>query len=103
MTGLVDLMRVVLGINLVLLASLGYVWANNAWKFRSKHTIGLFVFALLLFADNGLSFYFFVFHDVLTGWITNPTLVPPIAQYAMLSVRVLELCGLLFLTWVTWD
>lgn len=101
--GLIDLMRVVLGINILLLISLGYVWANNARKFRSKHTIGLFVFAALLFLENGLAFYLFVFHDVLSAWVSNPNVVPPPAQYAMLSIRVLEFCGLAFLTWITWD
>jgi hypothetical protein len=101
--GLIDLMRVVLGLNILLLISLGYVWANNAWRFRSKHTIGLFVFAVLLLLENGLAFYLFVFHPVLSAWVTNSTLVPPIAQYAMLSIRILEFLGLLFLTWITWD
>jgi hypothetical protein len=101
--GLIDLMRVILGINIILLISLGYVWGTNAWRFRSKHTMGLFVFSILLLAENALAFYLFVFHNVLSVWISNPTAVPPPAQYAMLSIRVLEFCGLVFLTWVTWD
>jgi hypothetical protein len=101
--GLIDLMRVILGINIILLISLGYVWGANAWRFRSKHTMGLFVFSILLLAENALAFYLFVFHNVLSGWISNPAFVPLIAQYAMLSIRALEFCGLVFLTWVTWD
>lgn len=103
MMGLVDLMRVVLGVNLVLLASLGYIWANNALRFRSKHTIGLFAFAVLLFAENALALYFFVFDPTLRAWIDNATLVPQPAQFALVSIRILELCGLALLTWVTWD
>lgn len=101
--GLIDIMRVVLAINIILLFSLVYVWAKNAWMFRSKHTMGMFMFAALLLAENGLAFYLFVFHTVLSAWIANPGFVPPIAQYAMLSIRILELLGLLFLTWITWD
>ena len=101
--GLIDLMRIVLGVNIILLIGLGYVWGRNVLRFRSKHTTGLFVFSILLLAENALAFYLFVFHTVLSGWISNPALVPPIAQYAMLSIRVLEFCGLVFLSWVTWD
>lgn len=101
--GMIDLMRIVLGINIILLIGLGYVWGRNVWRFRSKHTMGLFVFSILLLAENALAFYLFVFHDVLSGWIANPAYVPPIAQNAMLAIRVLEFCGLVFLSWVTWD
>jgi hypothetical protein len=101
--GLIDLMRVILGINIILLISLGYVWGTNAWRFRSKHTMGLFVFSILLLAENALAFYLFVFDPTLSHWVETTAFVPRPAQITMLSIRVLEFCGLVFLTWVTWD
>lgn len=100
---LVDLIRVLAVLNLLLLVGLTYVWGRNWWDLRSKHALGLTLFALFLLGENGLAIYFFVMHDTLTAWINNPELVPTIAQYAMLSLRVLEFAGLVFLSWVTWD
>lgn len=103
MTLLVDLIRVLAVLNFLLLLGLGYVWGRNWWDLRSKHALGLVLFALFLLGENLLTIYYFVFDQTLTGWITNPELVPPIAQSAMLSLRLLEFVGLVFLSWVTWD
>jgi hypothetical protein len=103
MAVLIDAMRAFSALNVLLLLGLGYVWGRNFLQFRSKHTLGLLVFAVLLFAENALAIYFFVFHDTLTFWVTNPQLVPPPAQQAMLALRVFEFGGIAFLTWVTWD
>lgn len=101
--GLIDLMRIVLGVNIVLLVGLGYVWGRNVWRFRSKHTMGLFVFSILLLAENALAFYLFVFDPTLSHWVETASFVPRPAQITMLAIRVLEFCGLVFLSWVTWD
>jgi hypothetical protein len=103
MAVLIDAMRAFSALNVLLLCGLGYVWGRNFLQFRSKHTLGLLVFSLLLLAENALAIYFFVFHQTLTPWVTDPQLVPPIAQGAMLALRVFEFGGIAFLTWVTWD
>lgn len=103
MAVLIDAMRAFSALNVALLLGLGYVWGRNFLQFRSKHTLGLLVFAVLLLAENALAIYFFVFHQTLTLWVTNPELVPPIAQEAMLALRIFEFGGIAFLTWVTWD
>lgn len=103
MTLLVDLIRVLAVLNFLLLLGLAYVWGRNWWDLRSKHALGLMLFALFLLGENLLTLYFFVVHETLTGWITNPDLVPQIAQMAMVSLRLLEFAGLVFLSWVTWD
>jgi hypothetical protein len=103
MSGLIDVMRVVVGLNLIMLVGLGYVWAGNLRTFRSKHALGLFAFAVLLFVENALAFYYFMFDPTLAAWITNPSMVPTPAQVALTSLRLLEFAGLLFLTWITWD
>lgn len=103
MAVLIDAMRAFSALNVVFLLALCYVWGRNFRRFRSKHTLGLLVFAVLLLAENALAIYFFVFHDQLTAWVTNPQLVPLPAQQAMLALRVFEFAGIAFLTWVTWD
>ncbi len=103
MAVLIDAMHVFSVLNVLLLIGLGYVWGRNFLQFRSKHTLGLLVFAVLLGFENALAIYFFVFQPTLTAWINTASLVPPIAQQAMLALRILEFVGIAFLTWVTWD
>jgi hypothetical protein len=103
MSGLIDLMRVLLGANLLLLAVLGYVWGRNYLQFRSKHTLGLGLFALFLFGENAMGFYLFVLDPTLSAWVADPQAVPRPAQLTMVGLRALEFLGLLFLTWTTWD
>lgn len=100
---LVDVVRVTIVLNVVLLLGLSYVWGRNYLALRSKHTLGLLLFAVFLLGENALAAYYFILDPTLTGWITNPELVPPVAQGAMATLRVLELAGIAFLTWVTWD
>ena len=96
----VDVARVAIAVNLLLLATLLVVWGRNYREFRSKHTFGLLLFAVFLFLENGLAFYFYMLHPVLHVWVSE---VPSTAQLAMTALRVAELGGLLFLTWATWD
>ena len=103
MVVLIDAMRVLSALNVALLVGLGYVWGRNFYQFRSKHTLGLLVFAVLLLAENALSIYLFVFYDATTVWVTSAQFVPPIAQKSMLALLALEFAGIAFLTWVTWD
>lgn len=103
MAVLIDTMRVFSVLNVLLLLGLGYVWGRNYLRFRSKHTLGLLIFAVLLLAENALAVYLFVFDPTLAAWVTNAQAVPPPAQKAMLALRILEFGGVAFLTWVTWD
>lgn len=86
--------------NLVLLASLCYVWGQNARTFGSKHSLGLLVFGLVLFGENALALYFFSIHPVTHTWLSSAA---AIAQEGMMALRVLEFGALAFLGWVTWD
>ncbi|WP_435194529.1 hypothetical protein [Natronomonas sp. EA1] len=100
---LVDLFRVFTVLNLLLLAGLGYVWARNWLQLRSKHTLGLLLFVVFLAGENLLAAYFFMIDPTLSTWIVTAEQVPPVAQGAMTTLRVLEFAGLAFLTWVTYD
>ncbi len=97
----IDVARISTALNVVLLLGLSYVWLDNYRQFRSKHTLGLSVFAILLLCQNALAVYIYSWNETLSHWFS--TAVPPIAWKAMLALHVLELVALLFLTWVTWD
>jgi len=99
----VDVVRAFIILNVLLLLGLAYVWGRNYVQLRSKHSLGLLLFAVLLLGENALAGYFFIVDPTLTAWITNPEQVPPVAQQAMMSLRVLEFGGLVFLSWITWD
>ncbi|PSP22353.1 hypothetical protein BRC61_04905 [Halobacteriales archaeon QH_10_65_19] len=96
-----DIARVAAGINVILLAVLLTVWGRNYLEFRSKHTLGLSIFALFLFAENALSLYVYIVDPTLSAWFSSE--VPDIAWRAIMALHVLETAGLAFLTWVTWD
>lgn len=93
--------RISAAVNVLLLLGLGYVWARNYLQFRSKHTLGLFVFSALLLAENGCALYYYLVDPTLSAWFA--TAVPGIAWRAMMLLHVLETVALLFLAWVTWD
>lgn len=96
----VDVLRAATVLNVVLLAALTVIWARNYRQFRSKHTLGLSVFALLLLAENVVTVYVFGFDPLLTRWIANSA---PLAQLAMAVVKSLEFAALAVLTWTAWD
>lgn len=93
--------RIAVGLNLVLLAVLGSVWVRNYYRLRSKHTLGMLVFAALLFAENAFALYFYLFDGLLSTWFS--TSVPTEAWQAMLLFHVLETVAIAFLTWTTLD
>lgn len=93
MSLMLDVARVAAGLNLVLLTVLISVWGRNYLEIRSKHTLGTLVFAVFLFAENALALYYY---------LTAVTL-PPFAVRPMMYLQVLELAGILFLTYVTLD
>lgn len=87
-------------LNVVLLLVLGSVWVRNYLEFRSKHTLGLSVFAVLLLAENLLSLNYYVLDPQVAQLLNS---ADPIAGRAMMFVQVLELAGIGFLLWVTLD
>ena len=101
MSTLFTIARIAVALNVALLAVLGGVWARNYWTLRSKHTLGMLVFAALLFVENAFAFYFYLFDNLLSDWFA--TAVPEPAWQAMLLFHVLETLAIAFLTWVTLD
>jgi len=98
-----DLARLAVGLNVVLLLALLFVWGRNYVQFRSKHTLGLFVFALFLFAENCLMLYTYFLDPTLSTWWYDETKVPTIVWQAQMALNVLETLGIGFLVWITWD
>lgn len=89
-------------INVLLLLGLSYVWGRNYVALRSKHALGLLVFALLLLARNGWALYVYQFDPLLAAWFASEA-VPDPAWHAMLLLHLFETAALLFLGWITWD
>ena len=100
MTLLVDVARVAIVANLLLLLGLVYVWGDNYRRLHSKHALGLVLFAGFLLVENGFALYFYFLDPVLRVWVTD---VPGVAQVAMTTLRVLETAGLAALSWTAWD
>ena len=97
----IDVARISVSLNLLMLFGLTWVWARNYLAFRSKHAVGLALFGSLLLVQNGLSLYFYLFHPVLAGWFATD--MPPLAWRANIVVHVFQTVALAFLLWVTWD
>ncbi|PSP27719.1 hypothetical protein BRC65_04325 [Halobacteriales archaeon QH_2_65_14] len=96
-----DIARLSAGVNLVLLGILLGIWGRNYLELRSKHALGLGMFALFLFAENAFSLYIYLVDPTLSAWFSSD--VPNVAWRAMMALHVLETLGLAFLAWVTWD
>jgi len=96
----IDALRLAAALNILLLAVLSYLWGRNYLRFRSKHTLGLSAFSVLLLVENAATVYVFAIHPVLSGWIAN---IAPIAQRTVTILKLLEMAALAVLTWVTLD
>jgi hypothetical protein len=82
-------------VNVVILLVLALVWVRNYRRFRSKHALGLLVFAVLMLAENGMALYFFTVDPMLR--------MVGERQVAQTILRLLMTAALVFLAWVTWD
>jgi hypothetical protein len=97
----IDAARVATGVNVLLLLALCAVWGRNYYELRSKHALGLLIFAGLLLFENGFAFYYYLIDPKLSAWFA--TKVPDIAWQVMLLFHVLETLALGFLAWITLD
>lgn len=96
-----DVARVAAGLNILLLAVLLFVWGRNYLDLRSKHALGLMVFAVLLLLENAVALYIYSLDPTLSVWFASA--VPPIAWRGLMSLHVLETVGIGFLVWITMD
>lgn len=78
--------RLAAALNVALLLALGYVWLGNYRSHRAQHTLGLLVFAGLLFVQNVLWLYFYLLHPDFIAWFVN--------SGNDVRVGVTALCGL---------
>jgi len=88
-------------VNVLLVGVLGGVWLQNYREFRSKHTLGLAMVAVLLFVENAFALYVYSLDPILTVWFS--TQVPNPAWQAMVLFHLLETVALAVLTWITLD
>ena len=99
----ISLAQAATALNVVLLLVLGYVWGRNYLTFRSKHTLGLLVFAFFLLLENALVLYYYLLDPTLSAWWHDESIVPVIVWQAQMAVHVAQTVGLLFLAWITLD
>lgn len=90
-------------LNVVLLLGLSYIWGKNYATFRSKHTLGLLIFAIFLLLENGLVLYYYLLDPTLSAWWHDESAVPIIVWQAQMAIHVAQTIGLLFLVWITVD
>ncbi|WP_226042427.1 hypothetical protein [Natrinema sp. DC36] len=95
--------KVATALNVVLLLGLGYIWGRNYLTFRSKHTLGLLVFALFLVLENGLVLYYYLIDPTLSAWWHDESLVPMVVWQTQMAINVAQTVGLSFLLWITLD
>ncbi|MEF8773727.1 MAG: hypothetical protein V5A37_03285 [Halobacteriales archaeon] len=100
---LIWLAEVATALNVVLLAALAAVWVRNYRQFRSKHTLGMLTFALLLLSENAIALYFYLWHPMMSEWFRDSLHVPTAAMRGMLILDLIELVAIVFLVWVTVD
>lgn len=93
MSLMLDAARVAAGLNILLLLAIIYVWGRNYLEIRSKHTLGSFVFAVFLLAENALALFYYL----------NPPQMSLAAVQAMMILQILETVGIAFLVYVTYD
>jgi len=101
MAGWIDVARVAVSLNILLLLALLSVWGRNYLDIRSKHTLGLLVFGVLLLGENVSGLYFYWLDPVRSVWFRNNMATP--AWQATVLLHVLEAIALAVLAWVTWD
>lgn len=87
-------------VNILLLLLLVGIWVGNYREFRSKHSLGLAVFGVLLLAENLLTFNYYVINTQVAAYLAAQD---PVAGRAMMFVQILETAAIVFLTWITWD
>jgi hypothetical protein len=84
----------VTGVNLLLLAALGFVWLRNYRTFNSPLLLGLVAFAGVMAVENAVAIYFYFSAGMLFAG-------DPFVQQAVAAMRILQFVALVFLTWVT--
>ena len=99
---LIDILRVASVLNIVVLSGLIYIWGRSYLIFRSKHAVGLLVFAVILLLQNIVAVYFYTLDPTVSGWLVSE-MVGARPRFVMASLQVLEFGGLAFVAWVSAD
>ncbi|MDZ7745536.1 MAG: hypothetical protein U5K28_03070 [Halobacteriales archaeon] len=87
------------GVTLVLLSVLAVVWGRNYRRIRSRQTLGMLLFSIILLVENGFAFYVYTLDPVLSVWFSE--VVPNEPWIAMSLFHILEAVAVAFLTYVT--
>ena len=87
------------GLNVLLLSILGWIWLGNYRLHGASHTLGLLVFAAVLFVQNLLWLYFYGLHPSFINWFLN---TGTDVQLGLMALCGLETIALLVLFRITW-
>lgn len=82
------------GGNLLLLAALTYVWAQNYRRFKTPLIAGLLAFSVVLAIENAVAIYFFFSSGMFYA-------ADPSVERVVIVLRGLQFVALAFLTYVT--
>jgi hypothetical protein len=94
-----DAARFAVTVTVALLVVLDAVRGRSSLRLRSKHTLGLLLFAVPLVGRSGFALYYYLVDPTLSAWFG--TSVPAVVWRAMLLFHALETAALGFLAWVT--
>jgi hypothetical protein len=97
----VDIAKLAVAVNALLLLALLAVWGRNYVEFRSKHALGLATFGFFLFAENAFALYFYLMDPMLAGWFNSS--MPAPAWRALMTLHVTQSVALAALLWITLD
>lgn len=97
----VDIAKLAVAVNALLLLALLAVWGRNYLQFRSKHALGLSTFGFFLLAENAFALYYYLMDPTLSAWFNSA--VPDPAWRALMSLHIAQSVALAALLWVTWD
>lgn len=99
MSVLLDVGRVAAVANVGLLVALAYVWGSAYRRHRASHTLGLLVFATVLFVQNLLWIYAYVFHEQFIGWFYQGDVSYQLTITALCGLQTIALLALVRITW----
>ena len=79
--------RVAMGVNILLLVGVGYVWVGNYRVVRSKYVLALLLFAVFLLAENVSALYLFSLHAVTRQWFEAAATTAQAAMGCFVSLK----------------
>ena len=91
---IMNLTTIMTGVSILAILGLLYVYYKNLSNIKSKFTIGLFIFALMLLLQNIVSLYYYT---------TMMKYYVPEVEVHVFIITLLQTLGFLVLLKITWE